>query len=70
MKMPATILKHAGVDKVVSGEEQGSDRKYWVFFNDGYGFYEHGQREDYFWISHGTGLDSVAEFKGLCLEKK
>ncbi len=70
MKTPKTITRHAGVEKVVSGESQGSDRKYWVFLRDDWGYYEHRQRKPCFWICGGFGVDSVAEFNTFVLERK
>lgn len=70
MKMPKTILSHPAVESVTTGESTGSDRKYWVFFKNGWGYYEHGQRDSYYWISHGCGVDSVQQFKTFKLEHK
>jgi hypothetical protein len=70
MKIPKAFTNHPGVAKVVAGGDQGSDSKYWVFFKDGYGFYEHGQRDNYCWVCGGCAVDSVAEFKELNIEKK
>ena len=69
MKIPKSILSHPAVHSVVLGEEQGSDSKYWVFLNNGWGYYEYGQRNTYHWIAGGVGVDSVAEFKKMGLEK-
>lgn len=68
MNSPKGISSHPGVDRVVSGESEGSDRKYWVFLKNGWGYYEHGQRQDYSWICGGHGVDSVAEFREVGLE--
>lgn len=70
MKVPVTLLRQKGVANAVLGEEQGSDSKYWIFFKDGWGYYEYGQREDHCWISGGVGVDSISEFVDLKLEQK
>ena len=70
MKIPKTITSHAGIKTVVLGEDQGSDCKYWIFLQVDWGYYEHGQRQDCCWICGGFGVDSVAEFKKIRLEKK
>lgn len=31
MAIPKGISNHPGVERVVPGDDQGSDRKYWVF---------------------------------------
>lgn len=68
MAIPKGISNHPGVERVVPGDDQGSDRKYWVFLKDGWGFYEHGQRAEYFWIGSGFGVDSVNEFRQVGIE--
>lgn len=70
MAIPKGIGNHPGVERVVPGDDQGSDRKYWVFLKDGWGFYEHGQRKEYFWISSGFGVDSVAGFREIGVEHR
>jgi hypothetical protein len=68
MNIPSTFLNHPGVSRVVAGDDQGSDCKYWVFLKDGWGFYENGERRAHCWINGGFGVDSVAEFKSHGLE--
>lgn len=67
---PKTIANHPGVERVVSGADQGSDRKYWVFLKDDWGYYLYDERQDYNWICGGHGVDSVADFRRCKLEHR
>jgi len=59
MRIPKTIANHPSVQAVVSGEDQGSDYKYWVFLKDGHQF-TGGRMAG---CTGGCGIDSIEDFK-------